>query len=231
MKVPSTKIGKFDGKICFICGVYLLNNSNGDLAYLPVHTGRSVKAKPDKYFLFQCPNCEKIAHKRCWYDHGEKKIRKGWFGASERQLVCPSCNQPLSAKRKDLPKWNKGYQIPGHPDDELIELHTKEVLGWKAGSLFGKIGKAIDSFFVSVGLGSLSDSETSSIAKAASKIGKTIQDVAKKVFKLEIPLEERTIMDLTALECQHCGAPLPKPEIYDEAVVCRHCGTAHLLPT
>lgn len=229
MKISPAKIGKFDAKTCFICGKYLLNNTPGDLAYLPLHTGQTSKAKPDMYFLFGCPNCGKIAHKKCWFKHGEKKKKKGWFGGSEWQLVCPSCTQPLSPKRDKIRSWKKGYQIPGHPDEELIELHVREVMTWKAGSVFGKISKAIDSFFVAVGLRSLSSKETSSIDRAAAKIGKTIQDVAKDVFRLEIPVEERS--KLTELKCQNCGAALPLPEPYEEAVVCAHCGTAHLLPT
>ncbi len=227
MKVSPNRIGAFDGKTCFICGRYLLNNTPADLAYLPVHTGRSVKAKPDKYYLFQCPNCKMIGHKRCWYKHGEKKSRKGFFG-SEWQLICPSCGQVLSKKRDDRVDWRKGYQIPGHPDNELIELHTSDVLAWKAGSLFSKIGKAINNFFIAVGLGSLTADETSAVAVAANRIGKTIHDVAEKVFKLEIPEGQRA--DLTALKCQNCSAPLPLPDPWVEAVVCEHCGTAHLLP-
>jgi hypothetical protein len=102
-------------------------------------------------------------------------------------------------------------------------------MAWKAGSLFGKIGRAIDNFFKAVGIGSLSDSETNAVAQAAAKIGKTLRDVAQQVFRLDIPAEERS--EIKELKCQNCSAPLPLPEPYEEAVVCSHCGTAHLLPT
>jgi hypothetical protein len=229
LRVPVNKMGKYDGKTCFICGKYLLNNTPNDLAYLLLPAGRVEKAKPDKYYLFSCPNCGKVAHKRCWYDTGEMKIKKGWFRKPEWKLGCPSCGQQLSSTRSDRTDWKRGYQIPGHPDDELTELHVSDVLSWKAGSIFGRIGRAIDNFFKAVGLGSLSDSETDAVAKAAGKIGKTIRDVAQQVFRLDIPVEQRS--DIKELKCQNCGAPLPLPEPYEEAVVCAHCGTAHLLPT
>jgi hypothetical protein len=110
-----------------------------------------------------------------------------------------------------------------------MELFTGDVLTWKAGSIFGRIGKAIDNFFRAVGLGSLDESETNAIAAAAAKIGKTIRDIAQKVFRLEIPPEQRS--ELKDLKCQNCGAPLPMPEPHEEAVICSHCNTAHLLPT
>ena len=219
-------MNKLDGRICFICGKYLLNQTENDLAYMRVHTGGSMKSKPDKYYLFACPNCNKIAHKRCWYNVGEKKSRKGWFG-KEWQLRCPDCGHVLSEKRDDRVDWKKGYQIPGHPDEELLELHKADIMAWKAGSLFGRIGRALDTFFQSVGLGSLSDPERSAVARAAAKIGKTIQDVAEQVFKLNIPREQRS--ELKELRCQNCDAPLPLPGEFDDAVVCEHCGTAHLL--
>ena len=180
------------------------------------------------YYLFSCPNCGKVAHKRCWYNHGEVKKRNGWFGKKEWRLVCPNCEQQISSKRFQRVDWKKGYQIPGYPDSELPELYTADVLAWKTGSIFGKIGQAVDGFFKSIGLGSLTDSETGAITKAAKKIGKAFRDVAERVFKLEIPVEKRR--EITALTCQNCGAPLPMPEPYEEAVVCENCGTAHLLP-
>ncbi|MFQ5834076.1 MAG: hypothetical protein ACE5H4_15335, partial [Candidatus Thorarchaeota archaeon] len=67
MRVPVEKISKYDGVTCFICGRYVLNNNSKDLAYLQLPTGKEQRAKPDKFFLFACPNCGKIAHKRCWY--------------------------------------------------------------------------------------------------------------------------------------------------------------------
>jgi hypothetical protein len=230
LKIPVSKLSQFDGKTCFICGKYLLNNTPNDLAYLVLPTGKTMKAKPDKYFLFTCPNCDKIGHKRCWYNVGEQKHKRGWlFGKTEWKLQCPGCGQQLSATRDKRVDWKRGYQIPGHPDDTLMELHTPEVLTWKAGSIFGKIGKAIDNFFKVVGLGSLSESETSAVAVAAAKIGKTIRDIAQKVFRLEVPPEGRA--EIEELKCQNCGAPLPLPEPHEEAVVCKHCNTAHLLPT
>jgi hypothetical protein len=219
-------MNKLDGRICFICGKYLLNYSRDDLAYARVHTGETTLAKPEKYHLFACPNCNKIAHKRCWYNVGEKKHRKGWFG-KEWQLQCPDCGHILSEKRDERLDWKKGYQIPGHPDEDLLELHKTDVIAWKAGSLFGRVGRAIDSFFQSVGLGSLTDPERSSIARAAGRIGKTIQDVADEVFRLNIPKEQR--QELKELRCQNCDAPLPLPGEFEDAVVCEHCGTAHLL--
>ena len=64
MRITPDKMNKLDGKVCFICGRYLLNWSSKDLAYLKVHTETKTKAKPDMYHLFACPNCGKIAHKR-----------------------------------------------------------------------------------------------------------------------------------------------------------------------
>ncbi|NHJ15173.1 MAG: hypothetical protein EAX95_15940 [Candidatus Thorarchaeota archaeon] len=229
MRIPVSKISQFDGKTCFICGKYLLNNTADDLAYQHLPNGKSIKAMPDKYYLFSCPNCGKVAHKRCWYDIGEQKQKKGWFGKKEWKLICPGCKQQLSSTRSERSDWKKGYQIPSHPDDELLELHVPDVMAWKAGSIFGKIGKAIDNFFQAVGLGSLSESETSAISVAAAKIGKTLRDIAQKVFRLEIPPERRK--EIKELRCQNCGAPLPMPEPYVEAVICAHCNTAHLLPT
>ena len=229
MRLAVDKMDSLDAKTCFICGNYLLNNTPSDLAYVPVHTGRAVRAKPDKYFLFTCPNCSKTGHKRCWYNVGENKIKKGWFKKPEWQLSCPSCGFVISPKRIDRVDWKQGYQIWDHPDEELIELHTGDVLTWKAGSVFSKIGKAINDFFRAVGIGSLSESETNAIAAAAGKVGKTIQEIAENVFKLEIPAERRS--EITELKCQNCAAPLPLPGLAEEAIVCRHCGTGHLLPT
>ena len=229
MKIPPERIGLFDGKTCFICGKYLLNNTPADLAYVPNATGKSIKALPDKYYLFSCPNCKQVAHKRCWYKYGEQKRKKGIFGGIEWQLQCPSCGRVLSPERETLTKWNKGYEIPGHPDQELIELHIRDILAWKAGSVFGKIGAAIGSFFQAVGLGSLTDAETNAVGAAAAKMGRSINDVAERVFRLNITPEERRT--LTALTCQNCGAPLPMPEYWESAAICTHCGTAHLLPT
>ena len=233
MKAPADSISKFDGKTCFICGKYLLNNSEKDLAYLPVHTGKSVLAKPDKYFLYPCPNCSKVAHKRCWYNHGEKKHKKGFFSKSKWQLQCPKCGHVLSPEREERIDWRKGYQIPNAPDEDLIELRVSKIQQWKAGSFFGKIGlgisHAIDSLFKTLGLSSLNDSETDDVSGAAAKIGKTLSDVEQKVFKLNVSPEERK--ELKELRCQNCDAPLPLPEHHEAAVVCEHCGTAHLLPT
>ncbi len=231
MRITPDKMHKLDGKICFICGHYLLNNTNGDLAYVPVHTGESIRAKPDRYYIFECPNCGMMGHKRCWHDVGETRVRGGFLNLFTRgwKLSCPNCGYVLAPLREDRVDWEKGYQIPGHPDEELYELRTKDVLAYKAGSLFGKVGAAIDGFFKAVGLSSLTSSETNAVVRAANRIGKTIKDVAERVFRLEIPAEQRSeIQDLT---CQNCGAPLPMPGRFEEAVVCEHCGTAHLLPT
>lgn len=218
---------KLDGKVCFICGRYLLNWSDKDLAYLKVHTGTKTKAKPDMYHLFACPNCGKMAHKRCWYDVGEKKIRKGFFKKPNWRLTCPSCAAILSPTTSDRVDWERGHELPGHPDSEIYELHSSDVIAWKAGSVFGKIGKAIDGIFQAVGLGSLTNPERNEIARAAQKVGKTIQDVAERVFKLKLTPTERSQMK--QLICQNCSAPLPLPRDFDDAVVCSHCGTAHLL--
>jgi hypothetical protein len=226
LRLTIEKMNKLDGRTCFICGRYLLNYTSDDLAYLKVFSGRGEKVKPDQYHLFSCPNCENMAHKRCWYNVGERKTRKGFFG-KEWQMICPKCGHILSAKRDERVDWKRGYEIPGHSDSELPELHVSDVMSWKAGSVFGRIGKAIDNFFQAVGLGSLSNPERSSIAQAAQKIGKSIQDVAERVFKLNIPKEK--IAELRNLKCQNCGAPLPLPGEFNDAVVCAHCGTAHLL--
>lgn len=230
MKLTPDRMDNFKDKTCFICGRDLLEYSQGDLAYVPNTTGRSVKHEPERYFLFPCPECGQVAHKRCWYERGEKKTRKGLF-SKEYQLQCPSCGHQLSPKRDRLTSWSKGYEIPGHPDSELIEVHIVDIRSWmrgrKVGSFINMIGKAIETFFKAVGLGSLTDAETSSVARAAQKIGKGINDVAEKVFKLDISPEERG--KLTELKCQNCGAPLPVPAFYDDAVVCPNCNTAHLL--
>lgn len=228
MRLSVDKIGKLDGKTCFICGKYLLNNTSGDLAYIRLGNGTSTKARPDKYFLFRCPNCQRIAHKRCWYEHGEKKIKKGWFRSPDWQFVCPGCGHVMSDKRPEKIDWKKGYQIPGHPDNELYELVISDVFAWKAGSVFGKVSRAIGDFFTAVGLGSLTSRENRAVRDAADRIGKTFQQVAEKVFRLDLPKEKRS--EITSLTCQNCGAPLPVPDPLVEAVVCEHCGTAHLLP-
>jgi len=227
VKLTPDKLSKLDGRTCFICGRYLLNYKESDMAYSEVHTGDSIKTKPPKYFLYECPECKKIAHLRCWYDVGENKIKKGWFKGSEFQLICPSCKTVLSPKRPKKTDWKHGYRIPSHPEEDLLELQVQDVISYKAGSVFGKIGKAIDSFFQAVGLGSVSDPERSSIARAAQRVGKTIQDVAERVFRIKITPEQRS--ELKELRCQNCGAPLPTPGEFDDAIVCAHCGTAHLL--
>ena len=227
MRITPDKMNKLDGRVCFICGKYLLNYSEKDLSYLKIHTGAKTKAKPDQYHLFACPNCNKMAHKRCWYDTGEHKVKKGWFSKSEYILTCPSCGTVLSQKRPERIDWERGYEIPGHPDSEILELQVKDVMSWKAGSVFGKIGRAIDNFFKAVGLGSLSDPERNAVARAAANVGKTIQDVAEQVFKVKLTPKQRS--ELKELRCQNCDAPLPLPGEFDDAVVCAHCGTAHLL--
>lgn len=232
MKLTADMMDRFKDRQCFICGKNLLSNTMDDLAYVPNAAGKSIKHSPERYFLFPCPNCSKIAHKRCWYDHGEKEFRKGFF-SKEYRLECPSCGQILSPKRDDKLSWKKGYEIPGHPDEELIEVHLTAIRDWKRGRTIGdfitRIGSAVEAFFKAVGLGSLTDRETSAVARAAEKIGKGINDVAEKVFRLDISPKERS--EMKELKCQNCGAPLPLPEFWEEAVVCRHCNTAHLLPT
>lgn len=227
MRITPDKMNKLDGRVCFICGKYLLNCTEKDLAYLQIHTGNKMKAKPDQYHLFSCPNCNKMAHVRCWYDVGERKVKKGWFGKSEYILTCPSCGIEISQKRPERVDWKRGYTIPEQSESDILVLHCKDVNAWKAGSIFGKIGRAIDDFFKAVGLGSLSDPERNAVARAAANVGKTIQDVAEKVFKVKLTPEERA--ELKELRCQNCDAPLPLPGEFDDAVVCAHCGTAHLL--
>ncbi len=227
MRIMPEKMNKLDGRTCFICGNYLLNNSEGDLAYLKVHSGSTMKAKPNMYHLFACPHCNKIAHKRCWYDRGERKIKKGWFSKSEYILTCLSCGTDISAKKPERVDWKRGYEIPGHPDSEILELHVSDVMTWKAGSVFSKIGRAINDFFKAVGLGSLTDPERGAVASAANNVGKTIQDVAEQVFKIDLTPKQRA--ELKELRCQNCDAPLPLPGEFDNAIVCAHCGTAHLL--
>ncbi len=227
MRLSLDEINKYDGATCFICGRYLLNYKNGDLAYQQVYSGRVIKVVPERYFLFSCPNCGKTAHKRCWYNHAEVKVRGGWFRKKKYQLFCPHCNTPLSGEH-ELVDWKRGYQIPGHPDDSLQELWIQDVLAWKAGAAIGKIRMTISNFFVAIGLSALTDTERSAIARAASKIGRTIQQVAEKVFRLNITPQQRS--EIKELKCQNCGAPLPLPEPGETAVVCEHCGTAHLIP-
>ncbi|MGY5859220.1 MAG: hypothetical protein RTU63_07615 [Candidatus Thorarchaeota archaeon] len=227
MRITPDKMNKLDGRVCFICGKYLLNYSERDMAYLKIHSGSTQKAKPDQYHLFSCTNCNKIAHMKCWYNVGERKVKKGWFGKTEYILTCPNCGIDLSSKRPDRVDWKRGYRVPGATDSEILELHVKDVVTWKAGSVFGKIGRAIDDFFKAVGLGSLSDPERSAIARAAANVGKSIQDVAEKVFKIKLTPQQRA--ELKELRCQNCDAPLPLPGEFDDAVVCAHCGTAHLL--
>ncbi len=232
MKLTADKMDRFKDRPCFICGRDLLSYKTEDLAYVPNVAGRTIKHKPERFYLFPCPNCSKLAHKRCWYKHGEKEHKKGFF-SKEYRLECPSCGQILSPTHDKKTPWKKGYQIPGHPDEELIEVHIAAIRDWKRGRTIGaflsKVGAAIDTFFKSVGLGNLTDTETNAIARAAAKIGKGISDVAENVFRLDITPEERA--DLKELKCQNCGAPLPLPEYWEEAVVCEHCNTAHLLPT
>ena len=189
MRVGASGLAAYDGVVCFICGRYILNNRTRDLAYLHLPTGKSTKARPDKYYLFECPNCHKIAHKRCWYDVGERKEKKGWFGKTTWRLVCPSCGTEIAPARDTRTDWKHGYQIPGHPDEELPELVVNEVLAWKAGSVLGKVGQSIGTFFTAVGLGSLTDPEKSAIARAAIKVGRTLQDIAERVFRLSLPAE------------------------------------------
>ncbi|MHA2023110.1 MAG: hypothetical protein ACTSWQ_05560, partial [Candidatus Thorarchaeota archaeon] len=96
MRITPDKMNRLDGRVCFICGKYLLNYTAKDMTYLKIHSGSKTKAKPDQYHLFKCPNCSKIAHVRCWYDVGERKVKKGWFSKSEYILTCPSCGTDLS---------------------------------------------------------------------------------------------------------------------------------------
>jgi ribosomal protein S27E len=227
MRITPDKMDRLDGKVCFICGNYLLNWSNKDLAYLKVHTGNKTRAKPEKYYLFACPNCNQIAHKRCWYNVGVKKTKRGFFKKAEWNLACPNCGTNIASTVNTHTAWERGYELPGHPDSEIYEMLCTDVLAWKAGSVFGKISKAIDGIFQAVGLGSLTNPERSAIAQAAQRIGKTIQDVAEKVFKIKLTPQERS--QLKELKCQNCGAPLPLPGEFEDAVVCSHCGTAHLL--
>jgi len=228
LKVTPDRMGDLDGKTCFICGRYLLNNSLKDLAHAEIHTDLPLKAKPDKYFLFTCPSCSKTAHKRCWYEVAEKKIKNGLLVKTQWRLECPSCHQVLSPPRPERIDWKRGYQIPGHGDAELIELHVPEVFGWKTSQVVGKIGKAIDGLFRTIGLGALTPAQHGSIAQAVNKIGKTFGFVTSAVVLDATPQQRR---DLRDLRCQHCGAPLPLPGLAESAVVCAHCGTAHLLPS
>lgn len=227
LRIMPDKMNKLDGRVCFICGKYLLNYTEKDLSYLQIHSGSKTKARPDQYHLFACTSCNNIAHMRCWYDVGERKVKKGWFGKGEYILTCPSCGTALSSKRPDRIEWDRGYRIPGSPEADILELQIKDVVAWKAGSVFGKIGRAIDGFFKAVGLGSLTNPERNAIARAAANVGKSIQDVAEKVFKIKLTPTQRA--ELKELRCQNCDAPLPLPKEFEDAVVCAHCGTAHLL--
>lgn len=227
MRISVEKMKNLEGKNCAICGKQLLAYNSDNLAYLPLPTGKSVKAKPERYHLFQCPNCEKIAHKRCWYRHGDEKMKTGMF-SSAYQLKCPNCEQVLSGKRDKRRTWMKGYQIPGHPDEDLIEVFLSDIKSFKGGSFLDKIGSTIGNVFKAIGIAALNDRETSAIATAAERVGMTISQIGQQIFKVNVTPAQRRGME--ELKCQNCGAPLPVPDQFVEAVVCVHCGTAHLLP-
>ena len=227
MRFSVEKMKNLDGKNCAICGKALLKYNSDFLAYLPLPTGKSVKAKPERYHLFQCPNCEKIAHKKCWYRHGDVKVKTGIF-SSAYQLKCPNCEQILSGKRDKRRTWMKGYQIPGYPDEDLIEIFLSDIKSFQGGSFLDKIGSTIGGIFKAIGIAALNDRETSAIATAAERVGMTISQIGKQIFKVDATPAQRQGME--ELKCQNCGAPLPVPDQFVEAVVCAHCGTAHLLP-
>ena len=52
-------------------------------------------------------------------------------------------------------------------------------------------------------------------------------DFVYSVAKIKLTPQQRS--ELKELRCQNCDAPLPLPGEFDDAVVCAHCGTAHLL--
>ncbi|MEM4735847.1 MAG: hypothetical protein QXS20_09055 [Candidatus Thorarchaeota archaeon] len=223
-------MNRLDGQTCFICGKYLLNYTPGDLAYEQIVLGGPRKAKPERYHLFQCPGCGRIGHKRCWYEHADKPVGAGLFrGPKGFEMKCPICGHLIAPLRKDKTDWRKGYEIPGHPDSELLELYIADVSQYKASSFIGKIGAAIGGFVkaVSVGFSSLTPAERSSIQAAADRSGQSMSDVQDRVFRLNISPQERT--QLRELKCQHCGARLPTPGQFDDAIICEHCNTAHLL--
>jgi len=228
LRVTVDKMGKLDGQLCFICGRYLLNSGEGDLAYAEIIMGGPQKAKPERYHLFACPGCGKMAHKRCWYNVADKPLRGGLFsGPKGWEMKCPSCGHMISGLTKERKDWRRGYQIPDHPDSELPELYLADTQSYKAGSFFGKIGSTIGDFFKAVGLAGLSANEKSSISAAAERVGRTLQNISSQVFRLNVTPAQRA--ELKELKCQHCGAALPLPGQFDEAIVCQHCGTAHLL--
>ncbi|NWF95992.1 MAG: hypothetical protein HXY34_07590 [Candidatus Thorarchaeota archaeon] len=235
MRVTTDKMRHLDGQQCFICGRYLLNNTMDDLAYVEIVVGGPRRAKPDRYHLFQCPNCGKIGHKRCWYNHAEKKVGGGIFSAPKGwEMKCPSCGHLIVPLRKEKKDWARAYQIPGHPDEELLEIWVQDVHSYKSGSIIGKIGSviggvgaAIGGVLRAVGLASLTPSEKTAVSDAAQRAGKTWSEIAQQVFRLNIPPEQRS--QIRDLRCQHCNAPLNPPGQFDTAIVCEHCGTAHLL--
>ena len=227
MRISVEKMKHLEGKNCAICGKPLLKYNSDFLAYLPLPTGKSVKAKPERYHLFQCPNCEKIAHKRCWYRHGDKKVKTGMF-SSAYQLKCPNCEQVLSGKRDKRRSWMKGYQIPDYPDEKLIEIFLSDIKSFQGGSFLDKIGSTIGGVFKAIGAAALNERETSAISRAAEAVGMTISQIGKQIFKVDVTPAQRQGME--ELKCQNCGAPLPMPDQFAEAAVCAHCGTAHLLP-
>ncbi len=228
MRIGVDKLNRLEGQHCFICGKPLLSHRIDDLAYIPVIKGGSVKAKPERYYLFQCPSCNKIGHKRCWYDVADRPVGGGIiFGPKGREMKCPACGYLIAPLRKEWVEWIRGYQIPGHPDEELFEIWVGDVNSYKAGAFISKIGAAIGGLFRAVKLGSLTASEKSAVSEAAQRVGKSFSDLSQQVFRLDVSQQDRQA--LRDLRCMHCSAPLPSPGQFDDAIVCQHCGTAHLL--
>lgn len=230
MRITLDKMNRLDGQVCFICGRFLLNYEEGDIAYMEIVVGGATKAKPERYHLFECPSCGKMGHKRCWYEHAQKQVGGGIFRASKGwQMNCPSCGHPVVSLTTDRKDWKRGYQIPGHPDSDIPEIYLSDVTEYKAGAFLGKIGAAIGGIMkaVAVGISNLTNAERNLVAAAAKKIGQPMSSISDEVIRLNIPADQRS--QLKELRCQHCGANLPLPGKFDDAVICGHCNTAHLL--
>ncbi len=228
MKVPLEMLAQYDQQTCFICGRYLLNWGYKDISWQRLPTGKSHKKRPERYALFACPNCGRLAHKRCWYDHADRPEKRGLFRKGPWKMVCPSCGVQIGPERDERTPWDKGYEIPGHPDDTIPELYTSDVRSYRAGAWVRRVKESVLGFFRAVGLNTLNEEEMDAVSRAAARIGKTMSDIAGRVIRLDENGKKRD--ELLELRCVNCGAPLPLPEKGETATVCEHCGTAYLLP-
>ncbi|MHA2193844.1 MAG: hypothetical protein ACXAAR_10510 [Candidatus Thorarchaeota archaeon] len=93
MRVPVDKMAKFDGKTCFICGKYLLNNTSGDLAYLQL---RRLSQTSTSYSLVQIVT--RLLTSGAGMILEKSKSRKAGLGKRNGDwdvlVVVNSCQQP-----------------------------------------------------------------------------------------------------------------------------------------